>query len=122
MSQGKKMSEQSPSDARKSKIVFFTIIAVILGGTAFWYVLTLWAAEPVGPNIAKEFAEDFEHECFLAVHDEEECKKLIGQNHRDCIFANIERVEEGTGDDGGSLAHDREGYMECMREATGVRF
>ena len=116
------MTQQSADDARKSKIVFFTIIAVILGGTAFWYALTVWAAEPVGPNVAKEFAKDFEHECFLSEHDEGKCKKLIGQNHRECIFANIERVEEGTGDNGGNLVHDREGYMECMREATGVRF
>jgi hypothetical protein len=116
------MSQQNSNDARKSKLVFFAIIAVILGGTAFWYALTVWAAEPVGPHIAKEFAKDFEHECFLELHEEEQCKKLIGQNHSECIFANIERVDEGAGDDGGSLVHDREGYMECMREATGVRF
>lgn len=116
------MSPITADEARKSKLIFFAIIGVILAGTAFWYLLTLWAAEPVGPEIAREFAQDFERECFLEVHDEDECKELIGKNHSECLFATIETVEPGQGDNGGNVVHDREGYMECMREATGVRF
>ncbi len=116
------MSSQDPKDKRKSKLFFFAIIAVIVAGTAFWYFLTLWAAEPVGPEIAKGFAEDFEHECFLDLHDEEQCRKLIGENHRECLFENIEEVEPGTGDEGGDVKHDRDGYMTCMRERTGVSY
>lgn len=116
------MKRREDEDVRKSKIVFFAIIGIIIAGTAFWYLLTLWAAEPVGPNIAKGFAEDFEHECFLDTQDTDKCKKLIGQNHRECLFANIERVPEGEGDGGGSVKHDREGYMQCMREVTGVSY
>ena len=107
-------------DRKKSKLIFFAIIGVILAGTAFWYFMTLWGAEPVGPGIAKEFAEDFERECFLDIQDQTKCRELIGQHHRECIFANIERVEPGKGDEGGDIKHDRAGYMQCMREATGV--
>jgi hypothetical protein len=110
------------SEIRRGKWVFAAIIGIILAGTGFWFLLTLWAAEPVGPEIAREMAGEFERECFLDLQDEDECKKLIGQNHRDCLFDNIERVEPGTGDDGGDILHDREGYTECMREATGVRY
>jgi hypothetical protein len=115
-------TNEKNGSALQSKIALFAIVAVIIVGTSFWYLLTLWAAEPVGPEIAKQFAEDFEHECFLSEQDEEQCKRLIGSNHSDCIFANIERVEEGTGDNGGNVVHDREGYMTCMREATGVSY
>jgi hypothetical protein len=108
--------------ALQSKIVLFGIIATIVVGTGLWHLLTVWASEPVGPEIAKQYAEDFEHECFLDVQDEEQCKRLIGTNHRDCIFDNIERVEPGTGDNGGNVVHDRDGYMTCMREATGVSY
>lgn len=110
------------NNSLKSKLPFFIVLAVIIGGTAFWYFLTLWASEPVGPEIAKKMAEGFEHECFLELQDEEECRKLIGQNHSDCLFDNIEKVEPGTGDNGGSVVHDREGYLECMRERTGVSY
>jgi hypothetical protein len=110
------------NNSLKSKLSFFAVIAVIVAGTAFWYLLTLWASEPVGPEIAKKMAEDFEHECFLDLQDEEQCRKLIGQNHRDCLFDNIEKVEPGMGDNGGNVVHDRDGYLTCMREKTGVSY
>ena len=116
------MSRESSENTLKSKITFFAVIAVIVAGTSFWYFLTLWAAEPVGPEIAKSFAEEFERECFLAVQDEEQCRKLIGRNHRECLFDNIEKVAPGTGDDGGDVEHDRKGYLACMREQTGVSY
>lgn len=114
------MTDDVSDDKVATPHVFFGIIAVILVGTAFWYLLTLLAAEPVGPDIAKEFAEDFERQCFLEVHDEEECKELTGRNHLDCISEATERVEEGAGDDGGDIKHDRDAYLACMSEATGV--
>lgn len=110
----------SNDDSNNSKKVFFAIIGVILLGTVFWYGLTLWAAEPIGPETAKEFAEKFERECVLDARGQEECKELTGRNHRECITTTTERVEEGTGDGGGDIEHDRDAYMECMREATGV--
>lgn len=116
------MSSQDDKNNRQSKIFFVAIVAIIVAGTAFWYFLTIWAAEPVGPEKAKEFAEQFERECFLAIQDEQQCKKLIGQNHRECLFSNIERVPAGEGDEGGSVKHDREGYLKCMREKTGVSY
>jgi hypothetical protein len=114
------MSAQDPKNTRRSKIYFALIIAVILGGTAFWVFLTMWAAEPLGPTIAKEFAEDFERECFLETQDQTRCRKVVGRNHRDCLFANIQKVAPGTGDNGGDVEHDRAGYMSCMREKTGI--
>lgn len=114
------MQSDADNGTHSTKRVFFAIIAVILLGTAFWYVLTLWAAEPVAPDVAKEFAEDFERECFLQVHDEEECKELTGANHLDCIEEATERVDEGEGDGGNTIEHNRDAYLECMAEATGV--
>lgn len=115
------MSEQNEAGRRSSRLHFILIIAVILGGTAFWVLLTVWGAEPVGPTQAKEFARDFERECFLELQDEPRCRKIIGKHHRDCIFAHIERVAPGMGDDGGDIKHDRAGYLTCMRAKTGVQ-
>jgi hypothetical protein len=107
-------------DRTDSKGIFFTIIGLIVIGTAGWYAMTLLGAEPIGVERAKELAEDFERECFLQTQDQDQCRELIGEHHRDCLFENIERVEKGTGDDGGDVRHNREGYMNCMREKTGV--
>lgn len=115
------MSEQNDAGKKKSRLYFILIMAVILGGTAFWVLLTVWGAEPVGPTQAKGFARDFERECFLELQDEPRCRKVIGQHHRECIFANIERVAPGTGDGGGDIKHDRAGYLTCMRTKTGVQ-
>lgn len=114
------MSSEAPKNHRTSNLWVLLIIAIIIGGTAFWFFFTRWSAEPVGPTIAKEFAEDFEKECFLELQNQTECRKLVGQNHRACLFDNIERVTRGTGDNGGDIAHDRDGYLSCMRDKTGV--
>ena len=103
-----------------SNIIFFAIIAVIIVGTAGWYAMTLVGNEPIGVERAKELAEEFERECFLDLQDHDRCKELVGEHHRDCLLDNIERVEEGQGDDGSAIRHDREGYLACMRESTGV--
>ncbi|MGM0558628.1 MAG: hypothetical protein ACQEVA_19740 [Myxococcota bacterium] len=110
-----------PKDDRTGSTgIFFTIIGLIIVGTAGWYAMTLLGSEPVGVERAKELAEEFERECYLETLDQSQCRELIGEHHRDCLFDNIERVESGTGDDGSDVRHDREGYLECMREATGV--
>jgi hypothetical protein len=103
-----------------SNTVFFAIIALIIIGTAGWYAMTLLGSEPVGVERAKKLAEEFERECFLDLQDQKRCRELVGEHHRDCLFDNIERVEEGEGDDGSDIRHDRDGYLECMRDATGV--
>lgn len=115
------MSSEAPQNHRNSNLYVLLLIAITIGGTGFWFFLNRWAAEPVGPTIAKEFAEDFEKECFLELQEERECRKLIGMNHSECLFANVERVTPGSGDQGGDIRHDREGYMTCMREKTGVQ-
>ena len=112
---------EAPDDERtSSKGIFFAIIAVIVVGTAGWYALTLLGAEPIGVERAKKLAEEFERECFIDLQDQDKCRKLVGEHHRDCLFENLERVDEGRGDDGSGIRHNREGYLRCMRERTGV--
>lgn len=114
------MTTTKPQQGTTTKIYFIVLMLFILAGTIFWTLLTIWGAEPLGPTTAKDFAQAFERECFLELQDQDECRKLVGQNHRDCLFDNIEEVEPGSGDEGGDIKHDREGYLACMREATGV--
>jgi|GEM_PF-2084414 len=115
------MSSEAPQNHRQSNLYVLLLIAITLGGVGFWFFLNRWAAEPVGPTIAKEFAEEFERECFLELQDEARCRQLIGKDHRECLFANIERVTPGSGDNGGDIKHDRDGYLRCMRDLTGVQ-
>lgn len=119
MSEQTNRQDQSAKPAR-SNTVFFVVVASILMGTAGWYAMTLLGSEPIGVERAKEMAKEFERECFLDLQDDKRCKALVGQYHRECLFENIERVPEGQGDDGSGVKHDREGYLGCMRERTGV--
>jgi hypothetical protein len=123
MSEPADKTNEDDRSTLNSKIALFAIVAIIVAGTGFWYLLTVWASDtPVGPETAKQFAKDFERECFLKLEDEQQCRTLIGKHHRDCLFDNIERVESGTGDNGGNVVHDRNGYMTCMRASTGVSY
>ncbi len=114
------MSGTDDQKSRNTKLPFFVTMMVIVAGTAFWYYLTVFAAAPISPSVSKEFAEGFERQCFLQLQDQKQCRKLIGENHRDCLYANVKRVAKGEGDDGGSLKSNRSGYMQCMREKTGL--
>lgn len=111
------MADAPQSDKVSTNTIFFVVIAVIVLGVGLWVALTIWGYEPIGPAKAKVFAEAFERECFLELRDEKECKRFIGEHHRECLFDNVERVEPGTGDDGSDYKHDRAGYMACMEQA-----
>ncbi len=115
-----KTTPDSSDERTSSNGVFFAVIALIVIGTAGWYAMTLIGSEPIGVERAKELAEDFERECYLDLQDQERCRDLIGTHHRDCLLDNLERVGDGEGDDGSDIRHNREGYLECMRQNTGV--
>ena len=113
-----KGSKDGAEPTKKATSVVLAIIGVIVVGTLGWYLLTILGAKRVGPEKAKHLAEAFERECFLDIQDQTRCRELIGTHHRDCLMANIERVSDDAGTS--RVEHDREGYLSCMREKTGV--
>ncbi|RAL25218.1 hypothetical protein DL240_03130 [Lujinxingia litoralis] len=101
---------------QSSKLIVLALGLIILGGVIAWSYVNFFETPPYDPKVAHEFAHYFERRC-VGQHDETICADAIGTSHRGCFEQAM--VMNDAGDF--ALDHDRDVYMNCMRQGIAQR-
>lgn len=94
----------------RSKIAVVIVLISIAFGVGAWSWLNLFASPPYDPAQAQDFVRHFDVRCG-AEHDEELCRRVIGDHHRRCFEHHLDV------DDDGNVVYDRATYLECMQDS-----